>query len=446
MKKFLLILVSLVLLVSLCSCAEVIDGILCDLLGVTNSHEHSFGEWETKTSATCESAEVEVRKCECGEEETREGDAALGHDAGTEWLNDDSNHWNLCANGCGEVMNKSAHSGGNATETEQATCETCGVKYGGFADHVHAFTEWESISPATCDKDEVLYRKCNCGVEETKTGVAALGHDVQTKFDENNHWTECVHNCGLSTDAEAHFGGTATETEQATCEGCGQKYGELKPEEKEVTVNGTIKQDTYVTSNKESGVSMSDTSMSNRTEINCNNGSNYRPIFEFNLAGALNSAELQANKDSAKVEFTFAIATGTADLFDADGAKFSIYGFLPGEGVSDVDFATLTWNSCKDTGANSQFYRKDTNANLSIIILNQTKDVASAYYTLSEVDGVLYITYTLDYTAIEHLICTTAGDNYGDIVMGFDFNKTIKFASMENETYAAPAVKVTYTK
>ena len=124
MKKFLLILVSLVLLVSLCSCAEVIDGILCDLLGVTNSHEHSFGEWETKTSATCESAEVEVRKCECGEEETREGDAALGHDAGTEWLNDDSNHWNLCANGCGEVMNKSAHSGGNATETEQATCET----------------------------------------------------------------------------------------------------------------------------------------------------------------------------------------------------------------------------------------------------------------------------------------------------------------------------------
>lgn len=496
-----------------CRCGEHGD----DYFKTETINEHVFGEWDVITPATCTEDGVKTRHCTLCEDGVEEGvvpaltheytsevtaptctaagyttytcirgdhtytddeTAAKGHTSNNTWANNDSYHWTNCVD-CGAEMNNDTHKGGTATETEQAVCDTCKAPYGGLASHVHShsasvtaptcttagfttytcacgdvyvgdevaasghkFGEWEVVHPATCEGNEVLVHYCDCGESETGTGAAAFGHDMQTKYDENNHWTECAHNCGLSTEAVAHFGGTATETEQATCEGCGQKYGELKAEEKEVTVNGTIKQDTYITSDS----SGSNKNFADRAEINCNNGKNFRPIFEFNLANALNSAELQANKESAKVEFTFAVSTGTADLFDVDGAKFSIYGFIPGEGVSDVDFTTLTWNSCKDTGANSQFYRKDTNTNLSIIILNQTKDVASAYYTLSEVDGVLYITYTLDYTAIEHLICTTAGDNYGDIVMGFDFNQTIKFASMENTKYAAPAVSVTYTK
>lgn len=43
------------------------------------THQHSFGEWETKMTASCDSAAVEARKCACGEEETREGDPATGH-------------------------------------------------------------------------------------------------------------------------------------------------------------------------------------------------------------------------------------------------------------------------------------------------------------------------------------------------------------------------------
>ncbi len=43
------------------------------------SHEHSFDKWKTETPATCDSAEVQVRKCKCGEVETREGDPAIGH-------------------------------------------------------------------------------------------------------------------------------------------------------------------------------------------------------------------------------------------------------------------------------------------------------------------------------------------------------------------------------
>ena len=384
----------------------------------TPDHTHSYEA--SVTEPTCTEAGATVYTCSCGDSYS-EQIAATGH--------------------------KYEASVTEPTCTEAGatvyTC-SCGDSYSEeIAASGHKYGEWEVAHPATCEGNEILVHTCSCGHSETSEGQAAFGHDVQTKYDENNHWTECARNCGLNTEPVAHFGGEATTTEQAICEGCGQPYGELKvEEEKDVVINGTIVQDTYITSDSSSG----NKNFADRAEINCNNGKNFRPIFEFNLADALNHEGLQANKENAKVQFTFVVSTGTADLFDADGAKFSIYGFLPGTGVSDVDYTVLTWNSCKDTGANSQFYRKDTNSNFSVIILNETKDVASAYYTLTEVDGVLYITYTLDYTAIEHLICTTEGADYGDIAMGFDFNQSIKFASMESTKYAAPAVQVTYTK
>lgn len=46
---------------------------------VGEPHVHAFGEWVVTTPATCDTAGVETRTCECGETETREI-AALGHD------------------------------------------------------------------------------------------------------------------------------------------------------------------------------------------------------------------------------------------------------------------------------------------------------------------------------------------------------------------------------
>ena len=417
-----------------CRCGEHGD----DFFKTEEINEHKFGEWTVVTPATCTEDGAKQRTCTLCESGVE--DAVIehtGHAVDTNWSSDESYHWHNCAN-CDEKLDFATHAGGTATETEQATCETCGVKYGGLASHVHNHNA--AVTAPTCNDAGYTTYTCACGNVYTGDNVAALGHDMETKYDADNHWTECSR-CGELTSPVAHFGGEATTTEKAVCEGCGQSYGNLKPEgPSEVVINGTIVQDTYITSDSSSG----NKNFVTKEEINCNNGKNFRPIFEFNLADALNNAEFMANKDTAKVEFTFAVSTGTADLFDE--TVYSIYGFLPGAGVSDVDFSTLTWNSCKDTGANSQFYRKDTNSNFSVIILNESKDVASAYCTLNEVDGVLYITYTLDYTAIEHLICTTEGSNYGDIVMGFDFNKSIKLASMESTKYAAPAVKVTYTK
>ena len=44
------------------------------------------------------------------------------------------------------------------------------------------------------------------------------------KYDTENHWHEC--SCGEKKDIENHKGGTATETNKATCSVCNQEYGE----------------------------------------------------------------------------------------------------------------------------------------------------------------------------------------------------------------------------
>ena len=41
--------------------------------------EHVFSEWTTKSEKTCTSPEIEIRSCDCGYSEERNGDPATGH-------------------------------------------------------------------------------------------------------------------------------------------------------------------------------------------------------------------------------------------------------------------------------------------------------------------------------------------------------------------------------
>lgn len=53
----------------------------CDVCGANCCKEHSAGEWEEKTAASCTAAGERVKKCEnCGEEMETEEISALGHD------------------------------------------------------------------------------------------------------------------------------------------------------------------------------------------------------------------------------------------------------------------------------------------------------------------------------------------------------------------------------
>ena len=97
MKKLVVLLLAFTLCLALVSC-DLFNNFL---------HEHAYGEWETKTPATCTEAEVEVRKCSCGAEETRTGDAAVGHNMVS--ASDDTHHWTACSYNCGNVTEKAAH-------------------------------------------------------------------------------------------------------------------------------------------------------------------------------------------------------------------------------------------------------------------------------------------------------------------------------------------------
>ena len=108
-----------------------------------------------------------------------------------EWEYTDTEHWKNCPF-CGEEILRAPHSGGTATETEQAICEVCGQPYG-----------------------ELLEEACQ------------HSNLSDWKYDGEFHWKECL-DCGVEILKALHSGGTATETEQAICEVCGQPYGDLK--------------------------------------------------------------------------------------------------------------------------------------------------------------------------------------------------------------------------
>ena len=201
----------------------------------------------------------------------------------------------------------------------------------------------------------------------------------------------------------------------------------------EITIGGVILEDTYVAS------ASKDTNYAGKTELNANNSGDYRPLLKFDLSEALKSQELAENKKFATVQFTFGVPVGKDLLADAD---YSIYGILPGAGASDANFTAVTWNTVKE-GEHSKLYRYSGNENCVFLKKEVPAAEVADIVSVEQVDGKTYITYTLPYTDVEQFICTDEGDTYGYLIMGFDFQQKIRLASMENESYNAPAVSVT---
>lgn len=99
---------------------------------------------------------------------------------------------------------------------------------------------------ATCTQTGMKnYYKCSCGknyVEQACTTlisdvntwavIPALNHDFTGAyggFDESSHWHVCNRaGCIVTDQPQPHYGGTATTTAQAVCEGCKAPYGTLQ--------------------------------------------------------------------------------------------------------------------------------------------------------------------------------------------------------------------------
>ena len=168
----------------------------CSQCGDRQQHQEHNG------TATC----TQKAQCtNCGKEYGK----PLGHKWSNEWEKDSTNHWKECTR-CGEKKDEAAHRGGTATCTEKAQCTVCGREYG-----------------------------------------EPLGHQWSNAWttDEKNHWKECTR-CGEKKEKAAHIGGTATCTQKAQCDDCGQEYGELREHD---WVNDPPKEPTCIESGKTAG-------------------------------------------------------------------------------------------------------------------------------------------------------------------------------------------------
>ena len=115
------------------------------------------------------------------------------------WNKNSTSHWHECA--CGEKSELAEHSWDNG----------------------------EVLVEATEDSEGSILYTCTVCEKSKKELIAKLEHvhsyDKEWKYDENNHWKECV--CGEESKKETHKGGTATTTTKAICSVCAQSYGEL---------------------------------------------------------------------------------------------------------------------------------------------------------------------------------------------------------------------------
>ena len=116
-----------------------------------NNHTHTFNEWETRSVATCNSLEEQMRVCEgCGQREYREVGSYLEHTF-DEW---ETRSVATC----------------NSLEEQMRVCEGCGQReyreVGSCLEHI--FDEWETAS-VQCGQELRQVRHCiNCNIEDYK--------------------------------------------------------------------------------------------------------------------------------------------------------------------------------------------------------------------------------------------------------------------------------------
>ena len=215
--------------------------------------DHSFtaetaDDQYLKSAASCTEKAVYYKSCTvCGlssagtaDEATFESGVALDHNWGAWTSNGNGTHTRICSRDASHTETGDC-TGGTATCTAKAVCETCGGAYGDLASH--NFTA-ETVdgkylkSAATCTEKAVYYKSCStCGLtskgtadEATFESGVALDHDwgAWTSNSDGTHTRICSRDASHTETGDC-TGGTATCTAKAVCETCGGAYGAKDP-------------------------------------------------------------------------------------------------------------------------------------------------------------------------------------------------------------------------
>ena len=155
------------------------------------------------------------------------------HNPASTWSTDADFHWHDCQTvGCGNLIDKAAHTGGEATCIHKAVCSVCNVEYGSLDSNNHKNTEIRNAKAATCCEDgytgDTYCKDCNKKIASGTT-IPATGNHIDAdglwETDGTAHWHTCSY--GTKFDVTSHSGGTATCKDKSVCSVCGSSYGEV---------------------------------------------------------------------------------------------------------------------------------------------------------------------------------------------------------------------------
>ena len=219
----------------------------CSVCGVKSNETFETGEFDytnhigstykkNQKEATCyaEGYTGDIYCSTCNHEiEKGSPIAKNAHNPASIWTTDETNHWKECQTvGCGNIIDKAHHSGGEATCVKKAICSVCKVEYGAVDLSNHKHTEVRNAKSATCCEKgytgDTYCTDCNAlvsiGAEIPATGNHTDA-DGKWETDGTNHWHTCYF--GTKFDLTAHSGGEATCISKANCSVCGIEYGNV---------------------------------------------------------------------------------------------------------------------------------------------------------------------------------------------------------------------------
>lgn len=183
---------------------------VCECGEVDGKVPHAWGEGVQTTAPSCTDDGVMTYTCVCGATKT-EAITALGHEAATEWQNDETNHWHSCVHDdCYEELNKAAHTWQEDMDQHvDATCTTKGTKvmvctvcnYSKTEEIqmvAHSWNDGVVTTAPTCTEKGVKTFTCSVCTRTRTEEVDATGHDWESKnsgaayqFNSNGSWDEC---------------------------------------------------------------------------------------------------------------------------------------------------------------------------------------------------------------------------------------------------------------
>ena len=126
-----------------------------------NPLAHSFSEWETVVNATCTSFGLEKRTCDCNYAEYKTI-GALAHTPVTD-----------------AKVDATCTSYGKTEGSHCGVCNTVITAQTEIKPVAHSFSEWETVTEATCTSFGLEKRTCDCNYAEYKT-TDALAHNTVT--------------------------------------------------------------------------------------------------------------------------------------------------------------------------------------------------------------------------------------------------------------------------